>query len=125
MVSQEVTAGTRKYEAVRRFVQFMTGEHAQTLWLEKLQKLPSNARVAAGPLVQKDPLLAGAVAQLRNGIGRPAALQLRCFWDAVYGSQQAVLDGKLAVEAAPGKMQEYANRCLKETGLAGPMPAKQ
>ena len=117
IVGQHVTAGTREFEAVKRFVEFMTGEYAQQAWLEGLGKMPSNRRVAESDSIQQDPLLAGAAAQLEKARGKPAALQFRCFWDSVFASQDKVLDGTLSPDEAARKMQEDADRCIKDAGL--------
>jgi len=114
MVSSHVTPDTPEFAAVKKFIEFMTGEHAQQMWLEKLQRLPSNRNVAQSPLIQQDPILAGAVAQLEKARAMPAALQLRCFWDSVRPQQQAVLAGTLTPEDAARKMQEEAELCIEK-----------
>ncbi len=117
MISSQVTPGTPEFEAVKKLVEFMTGEHAQQMWLEELKKLPSNKQVASLPLIQQDSIMAGSIAQLQKGRGMPAAPQLRCFWDSVRPNQQAVLAGVLTPEEAARRMQEDADRCIKEAGL--------
>jgi len=117
MVGKHVMPGTPESEAVTKFVKFMTGEHAQEMWLESLRKMPSNRKVAESSPIQQDPILAGVAAQLERGRGRPAALQFRCFWDSVYVSLRDVLGGSLLPQEAARKMQEDADRCIKDSGL--------
>jgi len=117
MISNQVEPGTPKFDAVKKFVEFMTGEHAQEMWLEKFKKLPSNKNVAKSPLIQQDPILQGSAAQLEKGRGMPAAPQLRCFWDSARPGQQGVIAGTQTAEEAARKMQEDADRCIKEAGL--------
>jgi len=117
MISSAVKPGTPKFEAVKKFVEFMTGEHAQQVWLEKSKVLPSNINVAKSPIIQSDPILQGSADQLSKGRGMPAAPQLRCFWDSARPGQQGVLAGTVKPADAAKKMQEDADRCIKEAGL--------
>ena len=117
MVSNQVEKGTPKFEAVKKFVEFMCGEKAQQMWLEKFKVLPSNKNVANSPIIQSDPILQGSAAQLAQGVGMPAAPQLRCFWDPARPGQQGVIAGSTTPAEAALKMQEDADRCIKEAGL--------
>ncbi len=125
MVSRQLAPGSPEFEAVRDFVTFMTSESTQQVWLEKLKKLPSNKAVAQSPMIQQDPLLAGAAAQLQYARGRPASPLLGCFWDSVYGNQQAVLAGTLTPQDAARTMQESAEQCVQYMLQAPPMESKQ
>ena len=125
MISKDVKPGTPKFDAVKKFVEFMTGEHAQQVWLEKSKVLPSNVNVAKSPLIQSDPILKGSAEQLSYGRGMPAAPHLRCFWDSARPGQQGVLaDVKNTPAAAAKKMQEDADRCIKEAGLGAKKQVK-
>jgi basic membrane lipoprotein Med (substrate-binding protein (PBP1-ABC) superfamily) len=125
MISADVKPGTPKFEAVKKFVEFMTGEHAQQVWLEKSKVLPSNIKVSQSPLIQSDPILKGSAEQLSKGRGMPAAPHLRCFWDSARPGQQGVLaDVKNTPAAAAKKMQEDADRCIKEAGLGAKKQVK-
>jgi basic membrane lipoprotein Med (substrate-binding protein (PBP1-ABC) superfamily)/maltose-binding protein MalE len=117
MVSNQVQPGTPEFDAVKAFIEFMTGEHAQETWLEKFKKLPANIEVAKSPLILQDPILEGSAAQLEKGRGMPAAPQLRCFWDSARPGQQGVIAGTQTPEEAAASMQEDADRCIKEAGL--------
>jgi arabinogalactan oligomer/maltooligosaccharide transport system substrate-binding protein len=117
MISNQVAPGTPEFDAVKAFVEFMTGEHAQETWLEQFKKLPANVEVAKSPVILQDPILAGSAAQLEKGRGMPAAPQLRCFWDSARPGQQGVIAGTQTPEEAAAKMQEDADRCIKEAGL--------
>jgi basic membrane lipoprotein Med (substrate-binding protein (PBP1-ABC) superfamily)/maltose-binding protein MalE len=122
MISNQVQPGTPKWDAVKAAVEFLTGEHAQQEWVEKFNKLPANKTVANLPLIQQDPILQGSAAQLEKGVGMPAAPHLRCFWDSARPGQQGVIAGTQTPEEAAVKMQEDADRCIKEMGLG---PKKQ
>jgi arabinogalactan oligomer/maltooligosaccharide transport system substrate-binding protein len=125
MISAEVAPGTPKFEAVKKFVEFMTGEHAQQVWLETSKVLPSNINVAQSPLIQSDPILKGSAEALSHGRGMPAAPHLRCFWDSARPGQQGVMaDVKNTPAAAAQKMQEDADRCIKEAGLGAKKQVK-
>ena len=124
VISNQVQKGTAKFEAVKKFVEFMAGEKAQTLWLEKNKQLPSNKNVANSPLIQSDPILAGSMAQLTHGVAMPTAPELRCFWDSVRPGQEGCIDLTVEPTAAAAKMQEDADRCVCEAGLCGLKPIK-
>jgi arabinogalactan oligomer/maltooligosaccharide transport system substrate-binding protein len=117
VISKQVQKGTAKFDAVKKFVEFMAGEHAQKTWLEKNRQLPSNKNVAKSATIQSDPILQGSMAQLTHGVAMSTAPQLRCFWDSVRPGQEGVLDGSTTPAAAAAKMQEDADRCIKEAGL--------
>jgi len=124
MVSAGVKPGTPKFDAVKKFIEFMTGEHAQQLWLEKTKVLPSNINVAKSPLIQSDPILKGSAEDLSKGRGMPAAPHLRCFWDSARPGQQGVIAGTTTPADAARKMQEDADRCIKEAGLGAKKQVK-
>jgi maltose-binding protein MalE len=113
MVSHRLIPGTSEWEAVRLFVEFMTGEHAQSVWVEELERLPTNQAVANSAAIQEEPVLAGMVAQLQYAVGRPASPLVSCFWDSTYSSHQDVLAGKLTPENAARRMQENADQCVE------------
>lgn len=115
MISEQVQPGTPKFNAVKKFVEFMTGEHAQEMWLERFKQLPSNKNVAKSPLIQQDPILRGSAAQLEKSRGLPAAPQLRCFWDSARPVQRDVLAGTITPAEAAQKMQEDAERWIEES----------
>ncbi|MBC7234001.1 MAG: extracellular solute-binding protein [Chloroflexi bacterium] len=117
MISAAVKPGTPKFEAVKKFIEFMTSEHAQQMWLEKSKVLPSHKQVAQSPIIQQDPILQGSMAQLEKGRGMPAAPELRCFWDSARPGQQGVIAGTVTPAEAAKKMQEDADRCIMEAGL--------
>jgi arabinogalactan oligomer/maltooligosaccharide transport system substrate-binding protein len=117
MVNAKVQKGTAKFDAVKKFVEFMTGEKAQAMWLEKSKVLPCNTVVCESPIIQADPLLQGSMLALSKGRSMPAAPQIRCFWDPARPGMQGVIGGTQAAAEAAVKMQEDADRCIKEAGL--------
>jgi len=117
VISSQVQKGTAKFEAVKKFVEFMAGEKAQTTWLEKNKQLPSNKNVANSSVIQSDPILAGSMAQLTHGVAMPTAPELRCFWDSVRPGQEGCIDMTVTPADAAAKMQADADRCVCEAGL--------
>ncbi len=103
-----------KREAARKFVDTMTAAPAQTAWLEKTARLPSNREVAQNPKITTDPLLAGAMAQLSKGRGLPAAEEMRCAWQGMSKYLEGVMAGTVAVQDAPELMQAEADACVSE-----------
>jgi basic membrane lipoprotein Med (substrate-binding protein (PBP1-ABC) superfamily)/maltose-binding protein MalE len=124
VISSQVQKGTAKFEAVKEFVEFMAGEHAQTVWLEKNKQLPSNKNVANSPTIQSDPILQGSMAQLVHGVAMPTAPELRCFWDSIRPAQEGVMDGTTTAADAAAKAQTDADRCVKEAGLGAKIQPK-
>jgi basic membrane lipoprotein Med (substrate-binding protein (PBP1-ABC) superfamily)/maltose-binding protein MalE len=119
VISSQVKKGTAKFDAVKKFVEFMAGEKAQTMWLEKNKQLPSNKNVANSSIIQSDPILAGSMAQLTHGVAMPTAPELRCFWDSVRPGQEGCIDLTVKPADAAAKMQADADRCVCEAGLCG------
>ncbi len=119
VISSQVEKGTAKFEAVKKFVEFMAGEKVQTMWLEKNKQLPSNKNVANSSIIQSDPILAGSMSQLTYGVAMPTAPELRCFWDSVRPGQEGCIDLTVEPAAAAAKMQADADRCVCEAGLCG------
>jgi len=101
-----------KRVAVRTFIEFMTAARAQSRWLEKARRLPSVAEVAAGPKIATDPILVGAMVQLRQSRGLPAAPEMRCVWRAMRPGLEAVMAGAASPEAASRTMQADATACI-------------
>jgi basic membrane lipoprotein Med (substrate-binding protein (PBP1-ABC) superfamily)/maltose-binding protein MalE len=124
VISSQVQKGTAKFDAVKKFVEFMAGEKAQGVWLEKNKQLPSNKNVANSPTIQSDPILAGSMAQLTHGVAMPTAPELRCFWDSVRPGLEGCIDVTTAPADAAAKMQADADRCIKEAGLGPKIQAK-
>ncbi len=117
VISNQVEKGTAKFDAVKKLVTFMTGEATQQVWLEKNKQLPSNKIVANSAAIESDPILQGSMAQLANGKSMPTAPELRCFWDTTRPGQEGVVDGSITPADAAAKMQQDADRCIKEAGL--------
>lgn len=107
-------ADEARLAAAQQFVAYMTAAPAQTAWLEKAGRLPSQAEVAKNPKIAADPLLAGAMDQLSKGRGLPPAAEMRCVWQGLNKYLESVLAGSVAAQTAPKLMQAEADACLKE-----------
>jgi maltose-binding protein MalE len=92
----------------------MTSAQAQTAWLEKMGRLPSNQEVAKSPRITQDPILAGSMDQLSKGRGLPPAPEYRCAWQGMSKYLEGVMSGKVAVQNAPKLMQTEADACVTE-----------
>jgi len=101
-------------EAARQFVAYMTSAEAQRQWVEKMTRLPSHKEVARSDLIASDPLLAGSMDQLSKGRGLPAALEMRCAWDAMRPNLEEVMANTMAPAEAAQAMQERALQCVAE-----------
>ena len=94
-----------RLDAAARFIEFMTSTDAQGQWLAKMGRLPSNKATAQDALIKKDPILSGAVAQLRVARGVPPALRMACAWQGIDRYLPEVMAGTLAPEDAAPAMQ--------------------
>ncbi len=103
-------------DAAARFAEFMTSVQAQRQWLEKLKRLPSNKEVAQSDLIAADPILAGAMAQLKTARGVPPALDMACAWQGIDAHLGEVVSGARTPENAAAAMQADAEACIEEMG---------
>lgn len=107
-----------RLDAAARFIEFMTSPDAQQQWLEKMQRLPSAKATAQSEAVKNDPILSGAVAQLRVTRGVPPALEMACAWQGIDASLPQVMAGTLSPDDAPPAMQAVADECVADMTLA-------
>jgi arabinogalactan oligomer/maltooligosaccharide transport system substrate-binding protein len=119
MISEQAAGAA--LDAAARFVEFMTAADAQGQWLAKMKRLPGNKDVARGEQVSEDPLLAGALAQLRVARGVPPALDMACVWSGIDAHLSEVITGARTPENAAAAMQADAEACIEGMG-GGPAP---
>jgi arabinogalactan oligomer / maltooligosaccharide transport system substrate-binding protein len=101
-----------RLEAARRFVAYMTGEAAQTMWLEKLGRLPSNRQIAQRDVVQSDSLLFGQLQQLARGRGVSPAPAMLCVLQAMRPGLEGVMADAISPTDAALQMEQGAKACM-------------
>ncbi len=109
-------------DAAARFVEFITATDAQRQWLAKMKRLPSDKEAAKSDLITADPILSGAMAQLRVARGVPPALDMACVWSGIDAHLSEVMTGARTPENAAAAMQADADACIEDMG-GGPTPA--
>ncbi len=105
-----------KLDAAARFIELMTSPDTQQQWLEKMRRLPSAKDASRSDVITKDPILSGAVAQLRVARGVPPALEMACAWQGIDRYLPEVMAGTLNPEDAAPAMQAEAEACVEEMG---------
>ena len=109
-------------DAAARFVEFMTSADAQGQWLAKMKRLPSIKETAQSELIAGDPILAGAMTQLRVARGVPPALDMACVWSGIDAHLSEVMAGARTPENAAAAMQADAEACIEDMGGGPPAP---
>jgi arabinogalactan oligomer/maltooligosaccharide transport system substrate-binding protein len=112
-------------DAAARFVEFMTSADAQGQWLAKMKRLPSAKEAAQSALIADDPILAGAMTQLRVARGVPPALDMACVWSGIDAHLSEVMAGARTPENGAAAMQADAEACIEETGGGEPTPTPE
>ena len=107
-------------DAAARFVEFMTATDAQGQWLAKMKRLPSNREAGQSELIANDPILAGAMTQLRVARGVPPALDMACVWSGIDAHLSEVMAGARTPENAAAAMQADAETCIEDMGGGPP-----
>jgi maltose-binding protein MalE len=108
------TQGERR-EMALRFAGFMTSAAAQEAWLTRMRRLPSDAGVGERARSSgADPLLAGALDQLRYARGLPPAQEMPCIWQAMAPELSALMAGAQTSEGAAEAMQTQATFCVED-----------
>lgn len=102
-----------KLDAVKAFINFVTGKDIQLRQVKELKRLPALQVALDDPSVSADPIVKGSADQLKAGTGMPAVLEMRCNWDAMKPELQAVLADKKSAEDAAKAMQDAAENCIK------------
>jgi arabinogalactan oligomer/maltooligosaccharide transport system substrate-binding protein len=105
-----------RLDAAARFVEFMTSPDTQRQWLEKMRRLPSDKNTSRSDVITKDPILSGAVGQLRVARGVPPALEMACAWQGIDRYLPEVMAGTLDPEDAAPAMQAEAEACVEDMG---------
>ena len=111
MIPKSVTGDTLK--AVVAFINFYTNYENQIDMAKTLSRLPALRKATADEYVKNNPVLRGSTSQLVLGTPMPAALEMRCNWDAMKPELNAVLAGTKSAADAAKAMQDAAVACLK------------
>ena len=109
-------------DAAARFAEFMTATDAQRQWLTKTKRLPSDKEAGKSDLITADPILSGAMAQLRVARGVPPALDMACAWSGIGAHFSEVMTGARTPENAAAAMQADAEACIEDMGGVEPTP---
>ncbi len=112
-------------DAAARFIEFMTSANAQGQWLAKTKRLPSFKAVAGSDLITEDPILTGAMTQLRVARGVPPALDMACVWSGIDAHLVEVMAGARTPENAAAAMQADAEACIEDMGGGPPSPTPE
>ncbi|AGB40096.1 maltose-binding periplasmic protein [Halobacteroides halobius DSM 5150] len=103
-----------KQIAVMKFIKFMTSQEAQKTIVKHHKRLPSNKVVYDLPVIKNNPVMKVSGEQLRKGRAMPVVPEMRAVWDAIRPALQSVMSGDLAPAKAPAKIQETAEKKIKQ-----------
>jgi arabinogalactan oligomer / maltooligosaccharide transport system substrate-binding protein len=103
-----------KLAATLKLTNYFISDEVQMRWLTEQKRLPSVQKLFDDPSIKSDPILAGSAADLLNGTGMPAAVEMRCNWDAMKPNLSDVLTGKATPEDAAKAMQIAAEKCVAD-----------
>lgn len=103
-----------KMAIAKEYIEFISTDEIQILFLEKHIRLPATAAALAHPSISTDPILQGSADQMVVGKPMPTVAEMRAAWDAIRPNQEAVMAGKMTPEAAAKAMQEAAEKLIRE-----------
>lgn len=97
-----------KFEAVQKFLNYLTSREIQIEVAERLGRIPSTSEALNDPKVVNLPSIQSLVAAAANGRPMPAQTEMRAAWDAMRPVQQKIMSGDLSAEAGVNIMQQSA-----------------
>ncbi|WP_156924174.1 extracellular solute-binding protein, partial [Halonatronum saccharophilum] len=100
--------------ATIKFIEFMTSEEAQNMFIEENMFLPANKHAYDHPLITENHIMAGSAEQLQNGRPMPVVAEMRAIWDAIRPSLQRVMSDDLDPADAPAQMQRRAEDTIED-----------
>jgi arabinogalactan oligomer/maltooligosaccharide transport system substrate-binding protein len=111
-ISIPVTVEGAQLDAAVSFVTWLTTDSsAVEAFALGTSRLPAIAEVTVDPAT--DPILAESAAALATGMGMPADATLRCMWDSVRPSLEAVMSNSMTPADAAEEAQISAEICLE------------
>lgn len=103
-----------KLEIAKEFIEYISSDEVQLLFLEKHMRLPATITALENPLIASDPIVSGSADQMVVGKPMPTVAEMRAAWDAIRPNQEAVMAGKMSPESAAKAMQDAAEKLIRE-----------
>ncbi|HHY10804.1 MAG TPA: extracellular solute-binding protein [Firmicutes bacterium] len=103
-----------KEAIAKEFIEFISTDEVQILFLEKHMRLPATEAALEHPSLTADPILKGSADQMTVGKPMPTVPEMRAAWDAIRPNLEAIMAGKMTPEAAAQAMQEAAEKLIRE-----------
>jgi len=103
-----------KLPIVKELLEFLTSEEVQRKIAKELLILPSISKLYQDAALTENEILKGSKEQARIGRPMPTVPELRAIWDAIRPFYQSVLGGQMTPEEAAQKMQQKAEKTIKE-----------
>lgn len=104
----------KKLPMVKELFVFLTSKEVQYEIMRELLILPSLKELAEDPLLDENDILSGSMQQAQLGRPMPVVPEMRAIWDAIRPFYQSVLGGEMTPEEAAEKMQEKAEKSIRE-----------
>jgi arabinogalactan oligomer/maltooligosaccharide transport system substrate-binding protein len=120
MISEQADGAA--LDAAARFVEFMTSADAQRQWLARMMRLPSDKEAAPSEPMGEDPMLTGAMTQLRVARAVPPAVDMACVWRGIDAHLAEAMSGARTPDNAAAAMQADAEACIEDMGGFEPTP---
>ncbi|HOA15549.1 MAG TPA: extracellular solute-binding protein [Bacillota bacterium] len=112
-----ISAGTKKLDLAKKFVDFMTSTESQILLVPAHNQIPTTPEAMESPVVKNNVLLASQAEPVKYGVPMPIVPQMRACWDALKAVQADVFSNAIKPEEAPAKAQKLALDALKQMGI--------
>ena len=106
----------KKYEAAKKFAEFLSNKPAQEYFATKGSRLPATIESAGSKVIAEVPGLKASQGAMEHGQPMPMDVQLRAVWDAIRPQLQGVMAGRTEPKVAALTMQKDAERRIKEMG---------
>jgi len=106
-----------KFGAVRRALEYLTGESVQLAMARRLFTTPTRKKALEAPDFRENPVLKLALEQAENSVPMPIAPQLRHIWDGMRGPYRRVFAGTMTPDEAARAMQQDAEARIEGGGL--------
>jgi maltose-binding protein MalE len=103
-----------KLPLVKEVLEFLTSEENQKEIMKELLILPSITKLNQDTTLIENEILKGSMDQAALGYPMPVVPELRAIWDAIRPFYQSVLGDEMTPEEAAEKMQERAEKKIKE-----------
>ncbi len=112
--SINVNVENDKLPLVKEVLAFLTSKETQREIMKELLILPSISELYLDTILIENEILKGSKEQAAFGYPMPVVPELRAIWDAIRPFYQSVLGGEMTPEEAAEKMQQRAEKKIKE-----------